>query len=164
MYNKMKENLLREIEKLHRRKELSETVGPDYFEPGIMEYPDKLEGLYDSSNGEIFIRFESKGTRYAGRTEQIEKVNVGDQILVVRDETNPFNSNNFVLHTRRGQDVGNMPAELCNVIAPLFDAGVLTFESAAVSFVEPISKRSRHAKQAMLFVEIRAKIKIVREI
>lgn len=159
MYTEMKENLLREIEKLRKRKELSETVGPDYFEPGMMEYLDKSEGLYDSSNGEILIRFESKGTRYDGRTEQIEKVNVGDQILVVRDEANQFNSNNFVLHTRRGQDVGNMPAELCNVIAPLFDAGVLTFESAAASFVEPISKRSRHAKQAMLFVEIKAKLK-----
>ena len=46
-----------------------------------------------------------------------------------------------------------MPAELCNVIAPLFDSGELEIESARVSFVDPISKRSRHAKQAMLFVE-----------
>lgn len=46
-----------------------------------------------------------------------------------------------------------MPAELCNVIAPLYDNGELLIESAFVSFVDPISKRSRHAKQAVLFVE-----------
>ena len=28
--------LLTEIEKLHKRNELSKTVGPDYFEPGMM--------------------------------------------------------------------------------------------------------------------------------
>ena len=52
-----------------------------------------------------------------------------------------------------------MSAELCNVIAPLYDMGELTIEKAVVSFVEPISRRSRHAKQAILFVELRAKIK-----
>ena len=54
-----------------------------------------------------------------------------------------------------------MPAELCNVIAPLYDAGELLFESAVVSFVEPISKRNRHAKQAVLFVELKCRLKSV---
>ena len=47
-----------------------------------------------------------------------------------------------------------------NAIAPLYDAGVLCFEQATVSFVEPISKRSRHAKQAVLFVELKAKLNL----
>lgn len=158
MYEEMKENLLKEITKLHKRNELSKAVGPDYYEPGMMEYLDQSEGLYNDSTGEILIRFESKGTRYEGRSEQIERINKGDQIVIVRDEGNPYNSNNFLLHTSRGQDVGNMPAELCNVIAPLYDCGKLSFEDASVSFVEPISKRSRHAKQAMLFVELKAKL------
>ena len=159
MYAELKENLQKELDKLRKRKELSKSVGPDYFEPGMMEYLDQSDGLYDSSNGKVLIRFESKGTRYDGRTEQIERVKVGDPILVVREKDNQFNSNNFVLHTIRGKDVGNMPAELCNAIAPLFDAGVLIFEEASVSFVEPISKRSRHAKQAMLFIELKAQLK-----
>lgn len=157
MYDELKENLQKELENLHMKKELSKSIGPDYFEPGMMEYLDQFEGLYDSDSGEVLIRFESKGTRYDGRTEQIEKVRVGDLIKIIRDQENPFNSNNFVLHTRRERDVGNMPAELCNAIAPLFDSGRIVFESAVVSFVEPISKRSRHAKQAMLFVELKAK-------
>ena len=158
MFSEMKENLLNELNKLHKRNELSKAVGPEYFEPGMMEYLEQSEGLYNSLTGEVIIRFESKGTRYNGRTEQIEKVKIGDYIQIVREKENPFNSNNFVLHTRRGQDVGNMPAELCNAIASLFDAGMLNFISASVSYAEPISKRSRHAKQAMLFVELKAKL------
>ena len=157
MTDEMKENLLRELEKLHKRHELSKTVTPDYFEPGMMEYLDKSEGLLDAS-GEMLIRFEAKGTRYEGRTEQIEKVKLGDLIQIVRDQANPFNSNNFMLLTKKGQNVGNMPAELCNAIAPLFDDGSLVFEKASVSFAEPISKRSRYAKQAVLFVELRARL------
>ena len=119
---------------------------------------DKSEGIYDVSSKEILMRFESKGTRYDGRTEQIEKVKVGDVIQITRDKDNPFNSNNFVLLTRRNQDVGNMPEDLCNAIAPLYDEGKIVFDAAVVSFVEPISKRSRYAKQAILFVELRARL------
>ena len=149
--------LLREMEKLHRRNELSKTVGPDYYDPGMMEYLDQSDGTYDETTGELVLRFESKGTRYDGRTEQIEKVRPGDGIQVVREPENPFNHNNFHLLTKKGHSVGNMPAELCNAIAPLYDSGDLIFLGAAVSFVEPISKRSRHAKQAMLFVELRCR-------
>ena len=126
----------------------------------MMEYLNQHEGLYDEVTGEIVLRFESKGTLYDGRTEQIEKVKAGDVIRVARDEENPFNSNNFLLLTGKGQDVGNMPAELCNVIAPLYDSGELAFTEASVSFVEPLSRRNRHAKQAVLFVELKAKIAV----
>lgn len=159
MTQELRENFIRETEKLHKRNELSKTAGPDYFEPGMMEYLEQSEGIYDEKTGEILLRFEAKGTRYDGRTEQIEKVKAGDMIRVVREQENLFNPNNFRLLTKKNQDVGNMSAELCNVIAPLYDMGELTIEKAVVSFVEPISRRSRHAKQAILFVELRAKIK-----
>ena len=83
----------------------------------------------------------------------------GDEVCVIRDEKNPFNRNNFLLLTRKGRDIGCMPAELCNALAPLYDEGNLIVETASVSFVEPISKRSRYAKQAVLFVELRATIR-----
>lgn len=149
------DNLLSEVDKLKKRNELSNTIESDYFEPGEMEYLDQSYGDYDEANGIIVMRFESKGTRYNGRTEQIEKVKFGDLIQVTRDRENKFNYNNFLLLTKRGRDVGCMPAELCNAIAPLYDKGILSFAEAKVSYVEPISKRSRHAKQAMLFVELK---------
>ena len=150
--------LLVEMEKLHSRHELSKNMGPDFFEPGMMEYPEQSDGAWDEDTGHLMLRFESKGTRYDGRTEQIEKVKVGDMIRITRDKENAFNPNNFLLLTEKGKDVGNMPAEICNAVAPLYDAGSLVIENAKVSFVEPISARSRHAKQAILFVEMNAKI------
>ena len=158
MTEEYKTNLLQELERLHKRNELAQAITPDYYEPGMMEYLDQTDGHYDDCTGDILIRFESKGVRYDGRAELIEKVQIGDPITVARDKENPYNSNNFILLNRKGQDVGNMPATLCNVIAPLYDSGELTFVSAAVSYVEPISKRSRYAKQAMLFIELKAKL------
>lgn len=153
-----KEILLTEMSKLHARYELSKTMGPDFFEPGMMEYPEQSNGSWDETSRELILRFESKGTRYDGRTEQIEKVKTGDVIRITRDPENPYNPNNFRLFTEKGKDVGNMPAELCNAVAPLYDEGKLVINRATVSFVDPISKRSRHAKQAILFVEMHAKL------
>jgi hypothetical protein len=158
MTQEQKENLLQEIDKLHQRNVLSKNVTEDYFEPGMMEYLEQSEGRFNEESKTIYLRFEARGTRYDGRTEVIEKVKVGDVIQIVRDGTNPYNHNNFSLFNRKGKDVGNVPAELCNVLAPLYDAGEIVFERTQVSFVEPISKRSRYAKQAVLFVETTIKI------
>ena len=146
--------LIKEIERLHYRFELSKSVTPEYFEPGLMEFLDKSYGSYDVETGRIILRFEAKGTRYEGRTEYIEKMNIGDKITVLRDKENSFNFNNFIMINSKGMNVGTMPSELCNAIAPLFDNGCLVFDHAFVSYVEPITKRNRHAKQAILFVEL----------
>ncbi len=153
-----KASLLREAEKLHRRLELAKTVGPDWYEPGMMEYLDQSDGIWDEIAGRLLLRFEYRGTRYDGRTELIERLSVGTPIIVRRDPENPYNPNNFVLETENGEDAGNMPAELCNAIAPLYDAGFLVFERVAVSYVEPISKRSRYAQQGILYVELLCRI------
>lgn len=162
-FQEQKERLLTEAAKLHARNEMSKEIGPDFFEPGMMEYPEQSDASFDESTGELMLRFESKGTRYDGRTEQIEKVKVGDVIRITRDKENAFNPNNFLILTEKGKDVGNMPAEICNAVAPLYDEGSLVIESAKASFVEPISARSRHAKQAILFVEMHAKLTVPEE-
>lgn len=147
--------LLVEIEKLHHKHELADIINDDYFEPGMMEHLDKYEGSYDDNTGIVRLCFESKGTRYGDRTEQIESLKAGDSVDIVRDKQNSYHSNNFIICTVEGNDIGNMPAELCNAIAPLYDAGVMEIADSRVSFVEPISKRSRYAKQAILFVELK---------
>ena len=102
--------LLEQLHKLRARHDLYGHTPPDYFEPGLMEYLDQSDGSFDEQTGVLSLRFESRGTRYDGRTEQIEKVRPGDVIQLVRDPANPFNSNNFRLFTAKGKDVGNMPA------------------------------------------------------
>ena len=158
--NEQINNLLIELNKLHHRNELSKDVSPDYYEPGLMEYLDKSDGLYDLQTGKIELRFEVKGTRYEGRTEVIEKMHEGDVVTVLRDSDNKYNSNNFTIINAKHHNVGNMPMELCNAIAPLYDSGKLTFEKSVASFVEPITKRSRYAKQAVLFVELHCNVNV----
>lgn len=153
-------NLLRhEVERLHRRHELAAAVGPDWFEPGMMEYLDQSDADCDEAAGTLMLRFEARGTRYEGRTAEIERVRAGEAVRVVRDPENTYNPNNFTLETARGHSLGNMPASLCNALAPLYDSGELVFEKAAVSFTDPLSKRSRHAKQAVLFVQLDARLR-----
>ena len=157
-YYETTEQLFSEVEKLHKKYEMSQNMAPDFFEPIMLEYLDKFEGIIDRAKGELSLRFDSRGTRYDGRTEQIENVRCGEEVCIVRDPDNKFNSNNFMLFTAKGINIGNMPAELCNVIAPLYDAEKLSFSRSKVSFVDPISNRSRYAKQAILFVEIIIKL------
>lgn len=150
--------LEKEVNKLRNRYELSKIVGDDYFEPGMMEYLDQSYGELSPDGTQLVLRFEARGTRYEGRTERIEDVSVGNPLVLARDKGNAFNHNNFMILDETGRNLGNMPAELCNAIAPLYDRGELVFDECNVSFVEPISKRSRYAKQAVLFVEIKASV------
>ena len=73
-FQEHKDRLLAEAKKLHERNEIAKTITPEFFEPGLMEYPEQSDASYNESTGELIMRFESRGTRYDGRTEQIEKV------------------------------------------------------------------------------------------
>jgi hypothetical protein len=150
----LKEDLLIEINKLAYKFELSSTVSDDYFEPGMMENLDQYYGSYDDTTNTIVLKTEVKGLRYEGRTPRLERLSVGDTIAVVREESNIYNSNNFMVNTADGKSLGNMPAELCNAIAPLYDMGYLTIDSATISYLEKIQDRSRYAKQGVLFIKL----------
>lgn len=152
------ERFLDELNKLNHKKELSKQLSPDYFEPGIMEYLDQYEGYYDEENDQYVMCFEVKGTRYEGRTELIETVHVNDEIVLVREKDNKYNYNHFDLQLKNGKSIGVMPKELANVIAPLYDEGKLSIINSYISFADPISKRSRYAKQAVAFVCIKLKV------
>ena len=46
----VKEDLLHIADKLQKKNDLSGNVGPDYYEPGNMEYLDQYCGAYDENN------------------------------------------------------------------------------------------------------------------
>ena len=46
-----------------------------------------------------------------------------------------------------------------DALAPLYDAGEVSVTESFVGFVDPISKRSRYARQGILFVEIHISFK-----
>lgn len=95
-----------------------------------------------------------KGLRYEGRTLKLENLRIGDSIHIKREKSNHYNYNNFSVIDENEDNLGNLPAELCNVIAPLYDAGYLTIEKSTVSFIEKIGERSRYAMQGILFIEM----------
>ena len=66
--------LIEEVEKLRHRQELSKTVTPDYFEPGMMEYLDKSDGVFEPETGKLLLRFEVKGTRYDGKISRFQNL------------------------------------------------------------------------------------------
>ena len=154
-----KEALLEAVAKLQEKKDLAAAVGPDWYEPGLMQNLDQYLGQFDESSRTVTIRTESKGLRYDERTPRLDYLSVGDAVRLVREPGNPFNANNIRILSENDEDLGNLSAELCNVIAPLWDAGALAICSARVSYLERIRDRSRYARQGVLFVEISMELK-----
>ena len=138
---------------------LSKTVGPDYYEPGMMENLDQYLGEYDEDRKRIMIRCESKGLRYENRTQNLERITVGQSVQILRDHNNVFNSNNFAINSENDASLGYLPAELCNAMGPLYDAGCLEICSAQAAYIEQLAERSRYAKQGVLFVEMVLQLK-----
>ena len=149
-----KEDLLKAAASLQKKKELSVRVGPDYYDPGNMEYLSQYYGHYDAEANALTIRTDAKGLRYEGRTQHLDDLTVDDTVQIKREPQNSFNENNLMILTEAGESLGNLSADLCNVISPLLDLGFLSIQRAKVSYLERIRERSRYAKQGVLFVEI----------
>ena len=97
----------------------------------------------------------------------IAQINGDEEQLVLNpfsdsyfDKQNNYSgSNNFTILNQYGENIGNMPAEICNALAPVYDAGKIEIAESKVSFVEHITERSRYAKQAILFIELKMLLK-----
>ena len=150
---KAKNDLLEYVYTLNQKFELSKTITEDYFEPGMMENLEQYKGEFNEVDNIIVLRVDAKGLRYDNRTQNLEKLQVGDTIQIIRDMENQFNHNNFNINAN-GMSLGTLPAELCNVLAPLYDNKLVTISSSKVSYIERLRDRSRYAKQGVLFIEI----------
>ena len=148
------EKFLLEIENHRRKYELSKNLPDDWYEPGMMENLDKFYGLYSPETNSAVLVTEVKGLRYEGRTQRLEKLTVGDQVKLVREPENKFNSNNFLITGLKSENLGVLSAQLCNVLAPLYDSGVVSITESNISYLERICDRSRYARQGVLFIRI----------
>lgn len=154
-----KQDLLEFVYGLNHKYELSKTVGDDYYEPGMMENLEQYRGEYVEQVNMIFLRVESKGLRYDNQTQNLERIAVGDELRIVRDINNLYNSNNFAIKSNKNESLGNLPADFCNAFAPLYDMGYATILKATVSYIERLKDRSRYARQGVLFVELQIKLR-----
>ena len=129
----MIQTLLHEVQKLHHRHELAGTVGPDYYEPGMMEYLAQSDGSYDPETGHLMMQFEAKGTRYEGRTEQIEKVRVGDAISVMLSLRCSMPVS-WYLSTLRSASWSRSPSEAVMPSRPFCSCGLRRVSKIAVPY------------------------------
>ena len=146
------------IREYNHKYELSQTVGPDYYEPGMMENLGQYFGSSDDQ-GNYTVRVDIRGLRYENRSARLKKCNVGDELKIIRDPQNSYNANNFNVALSDGFIMGTLPADLCNAIAPLYDLGYMVIEKASISYIEQLSERSRYAKQGVMFVEMRVHLR-----
>ena len=86
---------LEAVDALEHKHNLSETVGPDYYEPGMMENLAQYLGQFNAETGCGKLRVDVKGLRYENRSQRLERVAVGDSVTIARDQDNPYNPNNF---------------------------------------------------------------------
>ena len=155
---KSKEALLELVDRLNQKYELSKNISEDYFEPGMMENLEQYKGEYIESENVIVMRVNAKGLRYDNRTYNLEKLTVGGAVEITRDADNLYNANNFTIKSGI-YSLGNLPAELCNALAPLYDAGNAVIEKSDVSYMEKLKDRSRYAQQGVLFIELHIRLK-----
>lgn len=90
------------------------------------------------------------GTQYNGRTDRIEKINIGDSVVLVREPNSEWGENTIDVRTPDGS-IGYLDQDACDKLAPLLDAGRINY-TAAVARVVALSKRSRHCKTAIVTV------------
>ena len=144
---------LERIQEYNHKYELSKIVGPDYYEPGMMENLGQYCGVSDDQSN-YTIRVDVKGLRYENRSARLKKCKVGDELKIIRDTQNSYNANNFNVALSDGFIMGTLPANLCNAIASLYDLGYLVIEKGFISYIEQLNERSRYAKQGVMFVEL----------
>ena len=150
-----KSNLLNFVNALNERgRRAKQTMSEGCFDPDVTDITDKLCGEIFDDGGKLKIRIDVKGLKYEGRTSKLEKLNIGDTVTIQRDGSNVYNHNNFNVFNDNADLLGALPAQLCNVIAPLYDENLLIIESAKVFYVEKIQERSRYAQQGVLLVEL----------
>ena len=155
-----KEKFISELNALRGRKQFFVSITPDYYEPGYMEFMDQYDGEYYPETGKFNMSFEVRGVKYEGRMERIEFLHQGDSVQMVRDLENESNPNRIRVLTLKGKDIGLVPEELSNSMAPLLDEGAISFSDVAIQYVEPISQRNRNAVKPILFVRVNGNFRL----
>ena len=138
----------------------------------LADVPNLADFIYDSIDKKTRFSFDERkdmaeicievvGTQYEGRSGRIENLSAGSSVNLVREPKNEYNANNISVQNKSGQSLGNLPADLADVLSPLLDAGEAKIEKAKVDYVEPLSKRSARAKKAILYVSFFVKLEKV---
>ena len=96
-----------------------------------------------------------EGTRYEGRIERIEDIQVGDSVVLASDWTNPYFSPCAIeVFNERGKTLGNLSIDYFLSNNHLTLGLLLPYTKATVASVTPLSQRRRGSKYALMDVKI----------
>ena len=109
---------------------------------------------YDSSTNTMILLVEVQGTQYEGRNTRIEDLLINDKVTIKREPNNEYNSLNLAVENKDNKSLGNLSADICDVLSPLIDKDIIIIDDASVEFVEPLSKRSAKCKKSLLTIKL----------
>lgn len=147
--------LLDYVKTLNCMYEQAQLTDESPYSPRMKQILNEYKGEYNEDSNTIVLKVESKGLDYEGRDANLKKVELGNELQIVREPTNDYNSNNFAIMINK-KSLGNLPAELCDALAPLYDTGHATISSSKASYIEQSNGEYYHT--AVLFVEMEIKL------
>lgn len=79
--------------------------------------------------------FETRivGVTFDNRQYRIAECNVGQEVFIVREVTNIFDTNAILVVNEKGESLGHLSADLTKLISPLVDSGRIGIEKVIVT-------------------------------
>lgn len=148
----LKKELLSLVEMLQSQHELATMYPEGTLAPGVGDV--NTYASYDEAKKTVVLSTEVQGTAYEGRSDRIENILKDDVVKVERNPSKEYDLNALEVKNSRGESLGNLGSDVAAVLSPLIDREIATIENAKVSYVEPLSKRSKKAKKAILYIEL----------
>lgn len=143
------------ISKLRNIKQLSVIKSNDSFDPDIMDNSDKYDGVYDDEFNSFLLKFRLVNCEDERHINEIERLKRNDQVTIVRKKDESYD---FVILDSNGNSIGNIPQEISDAIVNLYASNNIIFDSSRINYIEPLSKRNKHARLPIVFIEIKGKV------
>lgn len=126
----------------------------------VRKKDEKIFGEYNQQTMEVIINNKVVRTDlFANSNYLIENINMGDQLIIVREKTNKFDSNALLIKNKDDEPIGYLDYSSAQVLSPLIDKNELEIINIKAKYVEPLSKRSKKSKYGLLYFELKLKVK-----
>lgn len=123
------DKLLEERRKKEEEKKLKEEQEEKIAEEAYLKRENDIDRFY----------FWLAGTQYENRNDRIENLKISDEVKLLREPENPYDSNAILVVNEEGS-LGHISSESAKEISPLIDNNLLKIKKAIVHEVVPLSK------------------------
>lgn len=115
--------------------------------------------IFDENSNVIHIIAKVLGTQYESRKDNLKLINNDNEIKLIREPENIYNSNNIMVQDLDGNILGNLKAILCNTISPYIDSASFEISNAKGCKIEHLSETDIRCKDAIMYVDFDLVIK-----